>query len=160
MTDELVPGGFLVLWTWHAIDWVVQYSNPYVSSYRSSPSLYIYQSRLVQGFRVHSTYFFTGFTDTKGEDDVTEERASDTYVPLKGYWSTVSFSSNIGSNVYQDVLYIRDGSSPVDVSRHLGKRPRRNSLSPLLFRRDTRLETHHVGQHVKRTFTDLYRPTR
>lgn len=55
-----------------------------------------------------SMNFLTGFTDNKSGGDLIEERGSDidTGVSLKGFYLSLTFSYESGSNVYQDVLYV------------------------------------------------------
>lgn len=68
--------------------------------------------------------FVPRFTGTKDRDDVLEDGRSDVdiRVPLKRYEATVSFTSEFGPNVYQDVLYVCGGSPTLEVVK-TGKYP-------------------------------------
>lgn len=83
---------------------------------------------------------------------MTEERGSvvKTGVPLNGRWSTVSFSSEPGPNVYQEVLYVHGGLSSVNVMM-LGRDPVGTSCHHLSLRGAPILNSH-VDQQVKETF--------
>lgn len=65
-----------------------------------------------------SICFFTVFTDTKGEDDdVTEERGTNTHIGVTSSKDTIQLSPSFPSpdqNVYQDRLSIRGRFSPID----------------------------------------------